>query len=496
MSLADNNGIALRVGENDTGEILDNLAWGNTANGFDLGSEQNPGTNQSLIRTNLFDGPAQYTLAASSARNSNIELLPDVIDDPPADDPPDPDDTQDNDNENNDDDAQDEEIEPFQITITELLPNPAGSDSGLEKIELYNAGTNSVDLTGFKLDDIAGADPLSSNAYTLEDLEIASENYLSLVIPIGKFSLNNTGGDVVTLFDNTGRALDTVFYEGTVPENQSYSKFGSNWAWSNSTFGTDNGNPPAVDSDDNEDEDKDKEVDDKEDLGDYDNSGLEITELLPNPETGAAEFIEIHNSGEEAAQLSQVELWIGDRHKTLPKFKLEIGDYYVIEQTFLPVQLRNSGQTIKLMEAELELDNVTYPTAGSGYSFAKFEDGFLWTITITKAADNILELPEEIKKEAATIATKTTAKKAAPTTAAVAKKSTTSTAKPLTSTTPLPTTSPEMQLASDPVDQNTQPLSSANKTSDSLGKIIAMGAAAVAAGVIALYKLVFTAGVE
>ena len=33
-TLADNNGIALRYGENNIGEILDSLTWGSTANGF------------------------------------------------------------------------------------------------------------------------------------------------------------------------------------------------------------------------------------------------------------------------------------------------------------------------------------------------------------------------------------------------------------------------------------------------------------------------------
>ena len=42
-----------------------------------------------------------------------------------------------------------------QVVINEILPNPVGTDTGTERIEVYNAGPNPVDLTGWAIDDAA-----------------------------------------------------------------------------------------------------------------------------------------------------------------------------------------------------------------------------------------------------------------------------------------------------------------------------------------------------
>ncbi len=69
-TLADNNGIALRAGPNDTGLILDSAAWGNTNNGFKTVSTENPGANQALFRQNLFDAQSVFIITNSQPRNS------------------------------------------------------------------------------------------------------------------------------------------------------------------------------------------------------------------------------------------------------------------------------------------------------------------------------------------------------------------------------------------------------------------------------------------
>jgi len=61
-SIADDNGIAIREGPNDTGTIVDAVAWGNAQNAFIEGSaySANPVANQLLARK-LHNGAVQDT---------------------------------------------------------------------------------------------------------------------------------------------------------------------------------------------------------------------------------------------------------------------------------------------------------------------------------------------------------------------------------------------------------------------------------------------------
>src|ERR1700683_4479575 len=49
-TLADDNGIALRSGADDTGLIIDSVAWGNTNNSFTNVSSVNPAPGMALVR--------------------------------------------------------------------------------------------------------------------------------------------------------------------------------------------------------------------------------------------------------------------------------------------------------------------------------------------------------------------------------------------------------------------------------------------------------------
>ncbi len=497
-TLADNNGIALRNGPNDTGEILDSLTWGSTANGFESMNLQNPSADQSLVRSDLFTIDSSFELQPSSPRNCTIEQLPpapeqDPEQDPGEVDPPiitDPPIESDPPTENNPPTETEPEPEQIDIKITELLPNPAGVDTGAEKVELFNAGSAVVNLEGTILDDVGPSDPLSTNAYTLPDLEIEPNEYIAVTIPAGAFSLNNTIGDVVTLFHVDGAPIDSVSYTGTTPEAKSYSKFSEEqWAWVNPTFGQSNGTLPDTEEDE-EDEDSNEQP---EDFGEYNNSGLQISELYPNPASGNKEYIELYNSSEtEVAQLAVVSLVIGEKLKLLPAAELDPGEYYVIEQGNLPAQLRNTGQTVKILEDDTVLDEAVYSTATKGASYARFEDGFLWTVALTKGKDNVLELPEETKKSAPA-PKQTVAKKAATKAKTTAKASSASkaNAKPMVAgaAKKTDTTAATNNSSTNSLDPNPP-----SKSKEPIAKVIAMGAAAAAAGVVALYKLVFSTG--
>ena len=51
----------------------------------------------------------------------------------------------------------------FKIIISEIMFNPASTEDAWEWIEIYNAGTQTVDLTGFVIDDINGTAHASAN---------------------------------------------------------------------------------------------------------------------------------------------------------------------------------------------------------------------------------------------------------------------------------------------------------------------------------------------
>ncbi len=513
-TLADNNGVALRQGAADTGVIIDSVAWGNTSNGFVSSGLENPGANQSLVRQDLFAEQGVYEIKQSAVRNSSDEFLPTlpVIPDPVANGPTTDQTTDplppitvtpptdpvvtDTPPETTPDPTTEPTTPPItpepipNLQITELLPNPVGTDAGAEQIELYNAGDTTVNLDKLILDDIAPTDPVSSNAEVLPSIEIAPDSFAVITIPSTDFALNNTGGDIVTLLTSDGQVIDSVSYQGTAPEGQSYSKFkDDNWMWATSTIGEDNGLPPITEANNAADTNP-LVVLPVVKTPTYDDSGVKISEIYPAPSSGEKEFLELYNSGEEIAQLSMLTLWVGDKHKQLPDQVLKPGEYFVIDSGF-PAGLRNSGQTVALKLGSKNIDSVTYPQAIKASSYALFEDGFLWTTEVTKGNSNILKLPEEIK----IIKPITTPKP--PTSKPAVKVAAKTSVKPATKTVTKIATS---KAATTPSNSNTNNSTTASSKSDSkkesAGKIIAMGAAAVTAGLAALYKLIFTGRVS
>jgi DNA/RNA endonuclease YhcR with UshA esterase domain len=109
------------------------------------------------------------------------------------------------------------------IIVSELLPDPAGADEIEEYIELFNSDDQAVDLTGWWLEDDSG------KKYSLSGI-ISSAQYLAIYRPESKITLNNSTGDLITLFNPTGTIVSQVQYEASVA-GQSYSFFTDGWQW-------------------------------------------------------------------------------------------------------------------------------------------------------------------------------------------------------------------------------------------------------------------------
>lgn len=105
-------------------------------------------------------------------------------------------------------------------TVNELLPNPAGSDTAGEFIELKNTGSAAVDLAGWQLDDAEGG----SAPYTIPSgVSLTAGAVRSFPRSQTKIALNNDG-DTVRLINPAGAVASSFAYAVTVPEGQSYNR--------------------------------------------------------------------------------------------------------------------------------------------------------------------------------------------------------------------------------------------------------------------------------
>lgn len=105
------------------------------------------------------------------------------------------------------------------IILSEVMPNPEGTDNDTEWIELYNTGTINVDLGNWTLDDEEGG----SSPYTFPTgTMIEAQDFLVIYREFSKISLNNDT-DEIRLFDFEGTIQDSVTYDGS-PEGQSYAR--------------------------------------------------------------------------------------------------------------------------------------------------------------------------------------------------------------------------------------------------------------------------------
>lgn len=133
-----------------------------------------------------------------------------------------------------------------EIIITEIFPNPAGSDNEEEFIEIFNKSDRELSLNGWTLGDN------SKKRYKIGDLEIKAGEYIAIMRADSKIALNNTS-DSVKLFQPLEDEPFSVINYQDVIENWSYSFDGEHWLWTEvATPGEENiiievNHPPVVD---------------------------------------------------------------------------------------------------------------------------------------------------------------------------------------------------------------------------------------------------------
>lgn len=105
------------------------------------------------------------------------------------------------------------------VLINEWLPNPAGTDSGSEWVELFNNGTNGVSLNGWTL--VSG----NGKKFVFKDRSIGVGNYLVLKQPETKLVLRNQE-ESLSLYDSRGKLASQSSFSGSAPEGKSFSRTG------------------------------------------------------------------------------------------------------------------------------------------------------------------------------------------------------------------------------------------------------------------------------
>jgi PKD repeat protein len=115
------------------------------------------------------------------------------------------------------------------IKITEIMPDPVGSDTEGEYIRIYNFGTRDVNLRNWSIDDEDGG----SKPFKIDyDLVLKSKTLATFYSTDTKISLNNTG-DSTRLFDPDNKAMDDILYAGPIIEGATYALENSKWGWKN-----------------------------------------------------------------------------------------------------------------------------------------------------------------------------------------------------------------------------------------------------------------------
>ncbi len=288
------------------------------------------------------------------------------------------------------------------IVISEILPNPVGSDTDGEWIELKNNQMSSVDLVGWILEDASGHGFFISKS--LANTDIAPNGFYTLDYAQTKITLNNYT-DVIVLKRPDGVIADRISYSGLV-EGQSYIRIERDWKVTDSP--TKNASNLFTEAQKHESAKTQKQEGSTplnpplrrgEQKGGQETTSSEVTtntqpprvilagkirfsEIMPNPEGDDEdlEWIEVENVSDEPLKLVGLKLEDKTSESTLPEKTISAKGFVVYQKPEFSLTLNNSSETLRLFDAlGDEIDSVSYEDSEEGVSFSRFGDAWKWT---------------------------------------------------------------------------------------------------------------------
>ncbi|MFA5855596.1 MAG: lamin tail domain-containing protein [Candidatus Gracilibacteria bacterium] len=258
-------------------------------------------------------------------------------------------------------------------SFSEALPNPVGSDSSEEWIELYNPHDQILTLDGLNLDDEEGG----STPYKLTGT-LAPESYLLITIVDSKITLNNDT-DHVRLLGINNEILWDITYSDT-KEGESWVKIGDSYTFTTPTPGEENTAPQAAPQEETANstgEDSPGDTVDPANNGDL-SENVDISEVFPNPEgpDQKEEWIELTNGGTVPVDLGN---WIlddgpgGSDPYVIPSGTIVApGGTLVLYRTESGVVLNNTSETVELSDYTGEImSEVSYDESVEGESYSE-----------------------------------------------------------------------------------------------------------------------------
>ena len=330
----------------------------------------------------------------------------------------------------------------FALTITEIMYNPEGNDSGREWIEALNNTSEIITIlggrNGWRIND--GKNHLFEENLTIFPDEIfiivQDKNFFLKDYPNfqGKiiqanFSLKNESGKI-QIFDENKRLRAEISYQNSCGgDGNGYSIFFKNGlCQENKVKGGTPGNLLVKDKEEIKIEQKEKTeipilpisvtstvtssilsetsteifqelenfVKTEEKTIEIFQPTIIISEFLPNPKGNdqGKEFVEIYNYGDEVLSLDEFALWIGKKKINLSG-KIEPQEYFLITNKDYNFYIRNQGEDLKLYFDNKEIFSISYNgRAPEGKSFSRKEDNS-WEFTEpTPGKENVFHKKE------------------------------------------------------------------------------------------------------
>lgn len=292
------------------------------------------------------------------------------------------------------------------VRITELLPNPAGVDTGHEWLEINNESQEPASLAQciVTVDDSA--------YYFLPSDVLAADEWRvvgSLYDPSRSeqvVSLRNSDESLVSLLRVRSAGNTEIvqsFTYSNAPEALSWSRFDSGWRWQTPTPGLDNSTAPAaaigptefaaaVTPDDGT-------------IGalfELPRLPVAITELLPNPAAPLSddldEFVELYNPNTEPVALKGYKLQTGSSYSysfTFTDQIIEPGAYLTLRSSQSHLTLSNTAGRARLLDpnGSMMAETDAYADAAEGESWV-FQNGvWQWSGSLTPGSDNRVTIP-------------------------------------------------------------------------------------------------------
>lgn len=327
------------------------------------------------------------------------------------------------------------------IIFTEIMYNPAGTDTKMEWVEIFNAGSGDVTLVpgsgndSWRFNDgsnhtltlaqgsltmpAGGYAILASDAQTFLDAHAGFSNTVIDTV----MSLNNTS-DAIQLSSDKGESFfGLVMYENTQGadgDGNSLQFLNGAWVAQSETPGSATSAQSQEPSGSSSSETAPTSGNGGSTSGSSETSSsqtqtthgdptkVKIVEIFPNPEGDESqEFIELWNNQDTSISLEGWKIADTAKIKTLSGITLVPGEYHALYRSLTGIALNNSNETIYLYDANGNLtDTHTYSSTTEGYSLAYdiVKNIFLWSGTKTPSQQNSITAPNEPPVPAITFA--------------------------------------------------------------------------------------------